>query len=75
MATATTTNRSWYKRNEIAVTPWLFLLPGVVFFALYVIFPIFQSVNVYWAVIVNSKPRSGTTSNGSCFICWPSRWD
>ena len=44
MATATTTNRSWYKRNEIAVTPWLFLLPGVVFFALYVIFPIFQSV-------------------------------
>ena len=44
MATATTTNRSWYKRNEIAVTPWLFLLPGVAFFALYVIFPIFQSV-------------------------------
>jgi len=44
MTVATTTNRSWYKRNEIAVTPWLFLLPGVVFFALYVIFPIFQSV-------------------------------
>lgn len=36
-------NRSWYKRNEIAVTPWLFLIPGIVFFALYVIFPIFQS--------------------------------
>jgi len=43
MATATPTTRSWYKRNEIAVTPWLFLLPGVLFFALYVIFPIFQS--------------------------------
>lgn len=43
MATATTPTRSWYKRNEIAVTPWLFLLPGVVFFSLYVIFPIFQS--------------------------------
>ncbi|MCF2871083.1 sugar ABC transporter permease [Octadecabacter sp. G9-8] len=42
MATATT-QRSWYKRNEIAVTPWLFLLPGIVMFALYVIFPIFQS--------------------------------
>ena len=40
---ATTTNRSWYKRNEIAVTPWLFLLPGILFFALYVIIPIFQS--------------------------------
>jgi len=35
--------RSWYKRNEIAVTPWLFLLPGMFFFAFYVIYPIFQS--------------------------------
>ena len=35
--------RSWYKRNEIAVTPWLFLLPGIIFFAVYVIVPIFQS--------------------------------
>lgn len=36
--------RSWYKRNEIAATPWLFLIPGIFFFALYVIIPIFQSV-------------------------------
>ena len=36
--------RSWYKRNEIAVTPWLFLIPGILFFAVYVISPIFQSV-------------------------------
>ncbi len=36
-------NQSWYKRNEIAVTPWLFLLPGILFFAIYVIIPIFQS--------------------------------
>ncbi|WP_308916498.1 sugar ABC transporter permease [Jannaschia sp. LMIT008] len=35
--------RSWYKRNEIALTPWLFLIPGVLFFAVYVIVPIFQS--------------------------------
>lgn len=35
--------RSWYKRNEIAVTPWLFLLPGMFFFAFCVIYPIFQS--------------------------------
>ena len=35
--------RNWYKRNEIAVTPWLFLLPGILFFAIYVIIPIFQS--------------------------------
>jgi len=35
--------RSWYKRNEIAVTPWLFLLPGIIFFMVYVIVPVFQS--------------------------------
>lgn len=35
--------RSWYKRNEIAITPWLFLIPGIAFFSLYVIIPIFQS--------------------------------
>ena len=38
--------RSWYKRNEIAVTPILFLLPGVFFFAVYVIYPVFQSFNI-----------------------------
>lgn len=36
---------SWYKRNQIAVTPWLFLAPGILFFLFYVIFPIFQSFN------------------------------
>ena len=35
--------RSWYKRNEIAVTPWLFLVPAILFFAVYVIIPIAQS--------------------------------
>jgi multiple sugar transport system permease protein len=43
MATATAKNRSWYKRNEIAVTPWLFLIPGIFFFSVYVVIPIFQS--------------------------------
>ncbi|TFL19954.1 carbohydrate ABC transporter permease [Jannaschia formosa] len=38
--------RSWYRRNEIRVTPWLFLAPGLLFFAVYVIFPIFQSFNI-----------------------------
>ncbi len=38
--------RSWYKRNEIALTPWLFLIPGVLFFLVYVIFPIFQSISI-----------------------------
>ena len=35
--------RGWYKRNEIAITPWLFLMPAMLFFAVYVIIPIFQS--------------------------------
>lgn len=46
MATTTTdivSQRGWYKRNEIAITPWLFLMPAVLFFAVYVIIPIGQS--------------------------------
>lgn len=38
--------RSWYKRNEIRVTPWLFLAPGIAFFMVYVIIPIFQSFSI-----------------------------
>ena len=44
--TQTAPRQNWYKRNEIALTPWLFLLPGMAMFALYVIFPIFQSFNI-----------------------------
>jgi multiple sugar transport system permease protein len=42
----TLANQGWYKRNEIKVTPWLFLLPGIVMFAIYVVFPIFQSFRI-----------------------------
>jgi multiple sugar transport system permease protein len=35
--------KGWYKRNEIAITPWLFLLPAIIFFTVYVIIPIGQS--------------------------------
>ncbi|MFZ5961406.1 carbohydrate ABC transporter permease [Thalassococcus sp. BH17M4-6] len=38
--------RSWYKRNEIAVTPWLFLAPAILFFFFYVIYPIYQSIAI-----------------------------
>ncbi len=47
MSSATTNGaraeRGWYKRNEIAITPWLFLAPAMLFFAVYVIIPIGQS--------------------------------
>jgi multiple sugar transport system permease protein len=35
--------KGWYARNEIAVTPWLFLVPAMLMFALYVLWPIGQS--------------------------------
>ena len=35
---------SWWKRNQQRVTPWLFLLPGLLFFAIYVLYPIIQSL-------------------------------
>ena len=38
--------KSWYARNQIAVTPWLFLLPAIAMFALYVVYPIGQSFNI-----------------------------
>ncbi|MEP0960847.1 MAG: sugar ABC transporter permease [Roseobacter sp.] len=38
--------RSWYKRNEIALTPWLFLTPAILFFAFYVLWPIYQSISI-----------------------------
>ena len=39
-------HRSWWHRNQIAITPWLFLAPAILFFAVYVIVPIFQSVGI-----------------------------
>lgn len=35
---------SWWKRNQQRVTPWLFLMPGLLFFSVYVLYPIVQSL-------------------------------
>ena len=40
------TERSWFHRNQLAIAPWLFLAPGILFFAVYVVIPIFQSFNL-----------------------------
>ncbi|MCV6603435.1 MAG: sugar ABC transporter permease [Cohaesibacter sp.] len=37
---------SWWHRNQQSLTPWLMLAPGVIFFLVYVIFPIFQSFHI-----------------------------
>ncbi len=39
------TGHSFYKRNKVAVAPWLFLSIGLTFFLFYVIAPIFQSIS------------------------------
>lgn len=39
------TSLSFYKRNKVAVAPWLFLAVGLVLFMIYVIVPIFQSIS------------------------------
>lgn len=38
--------QSYWKRNQQRLAPWLFLAPGMFMFAIYVIFPIFQSVSL-----------------------------
>jgi multiple sugar transport system permease protein len=37
---------SWWTLNQRRVAPWLFLLPGMVMFAIYVIAPIFESIAI-----------------------------
>ena len=39
-------SQTWLQRNKMTVTPILFLIPGVLFFTVYVISPIFQSFNI-----------------------------
>lgn len=42
----TATEQNWWHRHQKSLAPWLFLAPGILFFAIYVIFPIFQSFNL-----------------------------
>lgn len=37
------TTRSWWQQNQQRLTPWLFLAPGLLMFAIYVVWPIAQS--------------------------------
>lgn len=34
----------WIARNKLAIAPWVFLAPALVFFAIYVVIPIFESL-------------------------------
>lgn len=35
---------SWLKRNKLLVAPWIFLIPALIFFCIYVVIPIFESL-------------------------------
>ena len=37
---------TWWKRNQQKLTPWIFLAPGLVFFIIYVIYPILGSLTI-----------------------------
>ncbi|WP_299209107.1 sugar ABC transporter permease [uncultured Tateyamaria sp.] len=34
----------WLRRNKLAIAPWIFLIPALIFFAIYVVIPIFESL-------------------------------
>ena len=36
----------FWKKNQRALAPWLFLAPGILMFIVYVIYPIFQSIGI-----------------------------
>ena len=39
-----TQTASWTSRNKLAIAPWIFLIPALVFFTIYVVLPIFESL-------------------------------
>ena len=54
----TRSNRSWYSRNRQKIAPWIFLAPALIFFTVYVVAPIFQSlwISLYeWNGISEAK--------------------
>ncbi|OUS33582.1 ABC transporter permease ['Osedax' symbiont bacterium Rs2_46_30_T18] len=38
--------RAFWKANQLKLAPWLFLAPGIFMFVLYVILPVFQSLDI-----------------------------
>ncbi|MEL7215418.1 MAG: sugar ABC transporter permease [Pseudomonadota bacterium] len=45
-ASAPASQSTWWRRNQLKLAPLLFLIPGALFFIVYVIFPIFQSFQI-----------------------------
>ncbi len=41
-----TIQTGFWKKNQRALAPWLFMAPGIIMFLVYVIYPIFQSIGI-----------------------------
>ena len=37
---------TWWQKNQVKISPWIFLAPGLIFFSIYVIAPIFVSIGI-----------------------------
>ena len=56
--------RGWMHRNRIKIAPWLFVAPALIFFAIYVIIPIFQSIAISfyeWNGLYDAEGNSTAT--------------
>ncbi|MEL6463605.1 MAG: sugar ABC transporter permease [Pseudomonadota bacterium] len=82
MADAVVTNTrapaapGWLKRNKLAIAPWFFLIPALIFFAIYVVIPIFESLwlSLYeWNGLYDADGNSTATWVG--FQNYVKLWD
>ena len=54
----------WVSRNRLRIAPWIFLIPALVFFAIYIVLPIFQSfwLSLYeWNGLYDADGNSAAT--------------
>ena len=58
------TSQSWFKKHQLQIAPWLFVAPALIFFCIYVIIPIFQSISISfyeWNGLYNASGESTAT--------------
>ncbi len=54
--------RTWWQRNQQTLTPWLFLIPGMFMFAVYVVWPILNSFWISFYDWNGLRAPDGTTT-------------
>ena len=67
---------SWLMKNKLAIAPWFFLAPALVFFCIYVIIPIFESISLSfyeWNGLYNADGTSSAVWVG--FKNYIKLWD